>query len=79
VANRETPDPFPELRRMSTHEVAQWTAGWREGTANRILGELEIKRRLDRGNTVRGWVAIGISLAALAVSFFSVYLKRGPY
>jgi len=71
-------DPLARLRAMTTQEVAEWTAGWCEGTGNRILGELESKRRQDRDGAVGGWVAIAISIVALIVSALSLYFRWAP-
>jgi len=62
------------LRKMSTEDVAAWNASFREGTPSRALGELELQRRRDFGNRIRGWIAIAISTAALIVSVVALYL-----
>jgi hypothetical protein len=64
------------LRKMSDSEVAEWTAGWKPGTTDRILGMAELDRRKNRGNTIRGWIAIGISVLALLVSIVAMFVKR---
>jgi hypothetical protein len=61
------------LRKMSTEDVAAWNASFREGTPSRTLGDLELQRRRDVGNRIRGWIAIGISAAALIVSVVALY------
>lgn len=62
------------LRKMSTEDVAAWNASFREGTPSRTLGEMELQRRRDLGNRVRGWIAIGISVVALIVSVVALYI-----
>ena len=62
------------LRKMSTEDVAAWNASFREGTPSRALGELELQRRRDVGNRIRGWIAIGISAVALIVSIVALYI-----
>ena len=62
------------LRKMSTEDVAAWNASFREGTPSRALGELELQRRRDVGNRIRGWIAIGISAVALIVSIVALYV-----
>ena len=62
------------LRKMSTEDVAAWNASFREGTPSRTLGEMELQRRRDLGNRVRGWIAIGISVVALVVSVVALYI-----
>jgi hypothetical protein len=63
------------LRKMSTEDVAAWNASFREGTPSRTLGELELQRRRDVENRIRGWIAIAISTAALIVSIVALYLS----
>jgi hypothetical protein len=63
------------LRKMSTEDVAAWNESFKEGSANRILGDLELQRRRDRGSAFRSWVAIGISVVALIVSFVALYVR----
>ena len=62
------------LRKMSTEDVTAWNASFKEGTPSRRLGELELQRRQDLGNRIRGWIAIGISTGALIVSVAALYL-----
>ena len=62
------------LRKMSTEDVTAWNASFKEGTPSRQLGELELKRRQDLGNRIRGWIAIGISVVALAVAMLALYV-----
>jgi len=63
------------LRKMSTEDVAAWNASFREGTPSRALGELELQRRRDVGNRIRGWIAIGISAVALIISIVALYAR----
>lgn len=64
------------LRRMSTEDVAGWCESFELGSANRILGELELQRRRDRGLRIRIWVATGLSLAALIVALVALYISQ---
>jgi hypothetical protein len=61
------------LRKMSTEDVTAWNASFKEGTPSRQLGELELQRRQDLGNRIRGWIAIGISVVALIISLVALY------
>ncbi len=65
-----------DIKKMSDGELAEWIAGWKPNTKDYILGMAELDRRKNRGNTVRGWIAIGISIAALIVSIVALYYKR---
>ena len=56
------------LRRLSDDELVKWTAKWAPGTAARLAGEREMKRRKNCSIALRAWIALGISLAALALS-----------
>jgi hypothetical protein len=56
------------LRRMATEDVAAWCESFEEGSANHILGQLELQRRRDRGLRIRIWIAIGLSSCALVVA-----------
>ena len=62
------------LRKMSTEDVAAWNASFREGTPSRTLGDLELQRRRDVANRIRGRIAIGISTVALIVSIVALYV-----
>ena len=72
IRNKDIPRT---LRKMSTEDVAAWNASFREGTPSRALGELELQRRRDVGNRIRGWIAIGISAVALIVSIVALYVS----
>jgi len=72
IRNKDIPRT---LRKMSTEDVAAWKASFREGTPSRALGELELQRRRDVGNRIRGWIAIGISAVALIVSIVALYVS----
>jgi hypothetical protein len=65
-----------DLKQMSDSELAEWIAGWKPGTKDYILGMAELDRRKNRGNTVRGWIAIAVSVLALIVSIVALFYKR---
>jgi hypothetical protein len=65
-----------DLKKMTDGELAEWIAGWKPGTMDYILGTAELDRRKNRGNTIRGWLAIGISALALIVSVIALFYKR---
>jgi hypothetical protein len=56
------------LRGLSDEGLAQYLAGWREGTGNWWLAQMEFKRRQEAGNVRRGWLGIALSVLALLVS-----------
>jgi hypothetical protein len=64
---RESDIPMT-LRRMSTEDVAAWCESFNDGSANRLLGEMELQRRRDRGLRIRIWIAMGIAACALVLS-----------
>ena len=63
------------LRRLSDDELVRWTAKWAAGTAPRLAGERELKRREIWPTAFRAWLSVGISLVALVVSS-AAYLGR---
>jgi hypothetical protein len=63
------------LRRMSTVDVAAWCESFEEGSANQILGQLELQRRRDRGLRIGIWIAVGLSLCALLVSSIALIVS----
>jgi hypothetical protein len=66
-----------DLRGKTNSELAEWIAGWKPSTKEYILGKAELDRRMNHGNTVRGWIAIGISGLALLVSIVALVSKWG--
>jgi hypothetical protein len=61
-----------EIKQKSDCELAEWIAGWKPNTKEHILGTAELERRKNKGNTVRGWIAIAISMVALIVSIVAL-------
>ncbi len=59
-----------KLREKTTEDLCKWIAGWNgeAGRGHRLLGEHELQRRLRRPDAIRSWIAIGISLLAVALS-----------
>jgi hypothetical protein len=66
-----------DLKKMTDEQLAEWIAGWKPSTKDYILGKAELDRRMNHGNTVRGWIAIGISGLALLVSIVALVSKWG--
>jgi hypothetical protein len=62
------------LRRMSTEDVAAWCDSFEVGSANHVLGQMEIQRRRDRGLRIRIWIAIGLSACALTISAIALFV-----
>lgn len=65
-----------DIKKMSDDDLADWIAGWKPGTKDYILGMAELDRRKNRGNTVRGWIAIAVSILALLVAIAALFYKR---
>jgi hypothetical protein len=61
-----------ELKLKTDEELAEWMAGWKEHTGNYILAEIEFKRRLNKNNEVRGWIAIVLSVLAIGISIIAL-------
>jgi hypothetical protein len=61
-----------ELKNKTNEELAEWMAGWSVNTGNYILAEIEFKRRMNKNNNIRGWVAIILSLVAIIISIITL-------
>ena len=59
------------MKLKTDEELANWMVGWKEHSANYILAEIEFKRRLNKNNEVRGWIAIVLSVTAIAISIIA--------
>jgi len=68
-------DYTAHVQTLSTPALIRWTAGWKVGSYPRLAGEHEIQRRKDHGASLRGWIAIGLSVLSLVVSIFAI-LRR---
>jgi hypothetical protein len=66
-----------QLCEKTDEELCEWIAGWNDGPGRgkRLLGEAEMKRRLRRPDAIRSWIAIGISLLAVALSILFRYMQ----
>lgn len=61
------------LRRLSDEELYEYVAGWKEGTAHWIGGQVELRRR-------ENWVArraLTLSFLALLVSIIALIVGNG--
>lgn len=69
-------DPY-DLRKKTDEELCEWIAGWNDhrGIGHRLLGQHELERRLQRPNAIRSWLAIGISVFAVALSIVFHFIK----
>ena len=61
-------DYSDQFRKMGMKELLQWTAGWKPGCYERLAGEQEIHDRRTKGASLRGWIAIILSVISLIVS-----------
>jgi len=63
------PDTYG-LRKMTDEEICHWIAGWNDqkGIGHRLIGQHELQRRLRQPDAIRSWIAIGISILAVALS-----------
>ena len=66
-----------QLRKMTNEELCKWIAGWNEqsGVGYRLLGQHELQRRLRQADAIRSWIAIVISLLAVALSVVLHFIK----
>jgi hypothetical protein len=69
-------DPFG-LRKMTDKELCEWIADWNgeKGIGQRLLGQHELQRRLQRPDAIRSWLAIAISVFGVFVSVALQFLK----
>jgi hypothetical protein len=73
-----TSETSAKLRTLSDEQLANKMSGWKEHTGNYILCEIEFKRRQARGNEIRGWFSLVISIFAFLVSIAAFFLKQCP-
>jgi hypothetical protein len=64
-----------ELRSMSDEQLAEYMTSWKQHTGNYILCEMEFKRRQNRGNELRGWISLGLSVLAIIISVIALSAK----
>ncbi|MBT5107105.1 MAG: hypothetical protein HOM25_00360 [Rhodospirillaceae bacterium] len=64
-----------ELRGKTDDELVEWLSGWKEGTKFHIAGMIELRRRQERPNEIRGWAAIFFSAFAILISVFALITK----
>jgi hypothetical protein len=69
------PDLSEQLRKKTTQELLRWTASWKVGCHENLAGQHEIQRRRDHGTSMRGWIAIGISVVSLIVAICALLRK----
>lgn len=63
------------LRNKSDEELADFMASYKESTGNYILCKMEFERRQNKGNEIRGWIALGVSGFALFISVIALIYK----
>ena len=61
-------DYSAQFRKMRMKELLQWTAGWKPGCYERLVGEQEIHARRSKGAGMRGWLALILSILSLITS-----------
>ena len=66
-----------DLLKKTDEELCEWIAGWndQQGIGKRLLGQHELQRRLRRPDAIRSWIAIGISIFAVALSVILRFIK----
>ena len=57
-----------DLPYLNLEDLFTWTAGWQEGSKDHVAGSFEIKRRQERPNEVRGWLAIVFSIVSIGIA-----------
>ena len=61
-----------ELKPLSDAALAERMSGLKEHTGDFFLCDMELKRRLNKGNEIRGWFSLFISITAVLVSVFAL-------
>ena len=64
-----------ELLSMDDKKLAEWQSGFQADEPQWRLAEYEWHRRKDRGTSIRGWIAIGVSLLSLVVAVIALLRK----
>jgi hypothetical protein len=65
------------LQSKTNEELCEWIAGWNDqcGIGKRLLGQHELQRRLKQPDTVRSWIAIGISVFSVLLAILLHFIK----
>ena len=63
------------LEGKSDQELYEWIGGWKPSTAKHIAGIQELRKRNERPNKLRSWVAITLSAVSLMLSIYVVYIN----
>jgi hypothetical protein len=64
-----------QLRELTDEELAEFWAGWKPGSSDYYMAEMEVRRRQRQPDEIRGWIAIAISACALALSLVALFVK----
>ena len=70
----KTFDP-KELLKMKEKTLVEWQSQFQKDEPQWMLAQFEWQRRNDRGTSMRGWVAIGISVLSLIVAIIALFRK----
>ncbi|MBL6928258.1 MAG: hypothetical protein ISR44_03720 [Rhodospirillales bacterium] len=63
-----TTPKLSKLRKMTVEEVISSMTGFSERSGPHIAGMIELKRRQEWPNEVRGWIAIVISVVSIGIA-----------
>ena len=64
-----------ELRPLTDAQLAERMSGLKEHTGDFFLCDMELKRRLNKANEIRGWFSLLISITAVIVSVIALIYK----
>ena len=65
-------DPH-NLRRMEIDNLYRWTVDPSNSPSQQLAGREEIQRRNVKPESVRSWIAVGISVVALVVAALALF------
>lgn len=68
-----------DLRKKTDDELVDYIGGWKTDSRNYLAGMIELRRRQDRPNQIRGWIAIFLSIVAICVSVTALFSRLGYF
>lgn len=57
---------------MSHEKLAEHWSGYKQHTGDWFMADMEVKRRHNASSEIRGWISLGLSIAAFFVSMVSL-------
>jgi len=67
-----------KLRKMTDDQLVEYVGGWKQESPNYIAGMIELRRRQERPNEIRGWIALGIAGLSFVISITALLGTAAP-